>query len=125
MQSRANGQPPSAMRGAGFVSAVRSLPVPLRADPEGVLRISGTRVTLDTVVASFDRGATPEEIATQYPSLQLPEVYAVIAYYLTHRTELEAYLSRRREQAALVRAENERRFPPHGIRERLLARRRP
>ena len=49
------------------VSNARSLPVPLEMDRERVLRVSGTRVTLDTVIASFDRGATPGEIASQYP----------------------------------------------------------
>jgi len=105
------------------VSITRSLPVPLEMDREGVLRVSGTRVTLDTVISAFDRGATPEEIASQYPTVPLPDIYAVIAYYLTHRDEVLAYLNRRRQQAAEVRAENERRFSPHGIRERLMARR--
>jgi hypothetical protein len=46
-------------------------PAPLTTDPEGVVRISATRVTLDTVVAAFQEGATAEEISQQYPSLQL------------------------------------------------------
>lgn len=38
-------------------------------DADGVVRVAGTRVTLDTVVAAFEEGATAEEIAQQYPSL--------------------------------------------------------
>ena len=44
-------------------------PVPLAADRDGVMRVGGTRVTLDTVVAAFREGATAEEITQQYPSL--------------------------------------------------------
>lgn len=97
--------------------------IPLETDADGVIRVGGTRVTLDTLVAAFNEGATPEEIAQQYPSLDLGDIYAVIGYYLHQRVEVEAYLDRRREQAASVRKENESRFDPRGLRERLLARR--
>ena len=96
---------------------------PLLLDMDGVIRVGGTRVTLDTVVAAFDEGATAEEIAYQYPALRLADVYAVISYYLRRPPDVEAYLSRRREQAAATRRENETRFDPAGVRDRLLARR--
>jgi uncharacterized protein (DUF433 family) len=98
-------------------------PVPLEADADGVMRVGGTRVTLDTVVAAFNEGATPEEIVQQYPSLQLADVYAVISYYLRRRSDIEAYLQQRLEEAHRIRRENESRFDPEGIRDRLLARR--
>jgi uncharacterized protein (DUF433 family) len=98
-------------------------PVPLEADADGVVRVAGTRVTLDTVVAAFRQGATAEEIVYQYPSLDLADVYAVLAYYLQSQAQVDAYLCRRQGQADRVRKENEARFDPHGIRERLTARR--
>jgi len=98
-------------------------PAPLAADSDGVVRVGGTRVTLDTVVAAFLDGATAEEIVSQYPSLELADAYAAIGYYLRHRSQVESYLRERAEQAQCVRAEAERRFPPDGIRARLLARR--
>lgn len=98
--------------------------VPLQSDADGVIRVGGTRVTLDTLVAAFDAGGTPEEIVQQYPSVALADVYSVIAYYLRHDSDIQAYLSQRREQAAQVRQQNERRFDPAGVRDRLLARRR-
>src|SRR5882757_5571301 len=52
-------------------------PVPLTQDSSGVLRVAGSRVTLEVLVAAFDGGATPEEIVQQYPSLDLGSVYAV------------------------------------------------
>lgn len=97
--------------------------IPIETDADGVIRVAGTRVTLDTLVAAFNEGATAEEIVLQYPSLELGDVYAVIGYYLHNRAEVEQYLERRREEASRVRRENEARFDPKGIRDRLLARR--
>lgn len=98
-------------------------PIPLLADQDGVVRVGDTRVTLDAVVAAFREGATAEEIAQQYPSLRLADVYAVIGYYLRHQTEVEAYLQQQQRRAADARQTNETRFDPAGVRERLLARR--
>lgn len=97
-------------------------PIPLIEDVDGVMRVAGTRVTLDTVVTAFDQGATAEEIAQQYPALGLADIYAVIGYYLRYRPEIEAYLHERQEEAETVRRTNEARFTPQGVRDRLLAR---
>lgn len=100
-------------------------PVPLASDADGVLRVGATRVTLDTVIAAFREGKTPEGIVEQYPSLSLDEVYSVVGYFLRHSREVDAYLCERRRIADDVRRENEARFDPAGVRDRLLARRRP
>ncbi|MEK6303540.1 MAG: DUF433 domain-containing protein [Acidobacteriota bacterium] len=97
--------------------------IPIETDADGVIRVARTRVTLDTLVAAFNEGATAEEIVQQYPSLALGDVYAVIGYYLHNQAEVEQYLERRKEESLRVRAENEARFDPEGIRDRLLARR--
>jgi len=100
-------------------------PLPLNADADGVVRVGGTRVTLDTIVEAFQEGLTPEEIQQQYPSVGLPDLYSAVTYYLHHREEVEEYLSRRAREREAVRREVESRFDPRGIRERLLARQRP
>lgn len=97
--------------------------VPLETDSNGVVRVGKTRVTLDTVVAAFCQGATAEEIAHQYPSLDLADVYQIIGYYLRRPTEVEQYLRERKAKAEAVRGQNEARFDPQGVRARLLARR--
>jgi uncharacterized protein (DUF433 family) len=101
---------------------IQPLPLPLKLDKAGVARVGGTRVTLDTVVRAFVRGATAEEIAQQYPSLMLPDIYATISYYLQNREEVEKYLEKRRKHAQAIKRENQKRFDQSGIRERLLAR---
>jgi uncharacterized protein (DUF433 family) len=98
--------------------------VPLHTDADGVVRVGGTRVTLDTLVEAWAEGATPEEMVQQYPSLDLARVYAAIAWHLSHRPEVEQYLKGRREQAEQVQQEWEAHSSPVGVRDRLLARRR-
>lgn len=98
-------------------------PVPLKVDADGDVRVGGTRVTLHTVVGSFNDGLAPEEIVSRYPSLTLGDVYAVVGYYLRHQAEVDAYVCQHDQEADEIRRQNEARFPPAGIRERLLARR--
>ena len=97
--------------------------IPLSMDAHGVYRVSGSRVTLDLVVRAFNRGATPEEIAQDFPTLPLPDIYQVIGYYLKHGSELAEYFDRRdREQQEMLEAHREE-WSPRGLRERLLERR--
>lgn len=93
-------------------------------DQAGVLRVNGTRVSLDSVIFAFNEGSTPEEIAQQYTTLNLADIYAVISYYLQNQDEVVEYLQRRKAQRAELKEEVESRFDPHGIRDRLLARKR-
>jgi uncharacterized protein (DUF433 family) len=64
---------------------IRTEPLPLEVNADGVVRVDETQVTLDTVVAAFNQGATAEEIVFQYPSLQRRNVYAATSYDWLHR----------------------------------------
>src|SRR5262245_30319253 len=97
-------------------------PVPLAMNEHGVIRVSGTRVPLETVVIAFRNGDTPEEIAQSFPVLPLGDVYAVLTYCLRHPAEVETYMQRRRALADEVRQKVESQLPQTGFRERLLAR---
>lgn len=98
-------------------------PIALARDKDGTIRVGGTRVTLDTLVAAFKQGASAEEIVLQYPTLHLADVYAVISYYLRETAEVEAYLKQQAAEALEIKKQVEARFDPAGIRDRLLARR--
>lgn len=76
---------------------------PLRRDASGALRVGRSRVLLELVIRAFQDGATPEVIAQRYPSAALADIYAVIAYYLRHRADIEAYLIEREHKAQEVR----------------------
>ena len=106
-----------------MAEALTTEQIPLVTGADGVMRVRGTRVALESVVAAFTDGATAEEIAQQYPSASLADVYQVIGYYLRHSTELESYLAQRQQQICETRRTNESRWPPDGISDRLLARR--
>ncbi|HKP51272.1 MAG TPA: DUF433 domain-containing protein [Chloroflexia bacterium] len=97
-------------------------PVPLRIDEDGVVRVNGTRVPLDIIVDAFQDGASAEEIVIRYPTLRLTDVYAVIAYYLHHQTEVDAYLEGERALDDQARQDIEAGPDMIAIRERLLTR---
>ncbi len=97
--------------------------IPLKMNKDGVILVSKTRVTLDTIVTAFSEGASAEEISYQYPSVPLGDIYSVIGYYLRKKKQVDIYLKRREKLAQEVRKQNEERSNASGIRERLLARR--
>lgn len=72
---------------------------------EGVLRITGTRITLDSVIQSFRDGATPEEMCQDFPSLPLAQVYSLLAFYLNQQDEVDAYLSAQAQANRIIRQE--------------------
>ena len=98
------------------------LAVLLRLDETGTVRLSGTRVTLDTVIAAYSGGDSPEQIAAGLPSLPVADIYATIAWYLQHREQVDAYLQQRAEEGAAWRRFWESRYDKPAIRERLLVR---
>jgi uncharacterized protein (DUF433 family) len=98
-------------------------PVTLRADENGVIRVGKSQVLLDVVIREFNNGNDAEGIAHGYPTLELADVYAVIAYYLRHQKEVDEYLHRRREAAEKLRQEIEAKQPDRAeLRAKLLAR---
>jgi uncharacterized protein (DUF433 family) len=59
---------------------------------EGGWRIADTRVSLDSLVAGYWEGRSPEAIAEEFPSLTIEQVYGAIAFYLRNRPEIDDYL---------------------------------
>lgn len=108
-----------------FPATTYAAVLPLRVDDGGVVRVGQTRVTLDSVIWAFRNGATAEEIVQRYPSLDLADVYAVLAYYLRQTPDVDAYLDEQQAASAETRARVEAQHDPTGFRDRLLARRAP
>jgi uncharacterized protein (DUF433 family) len=96
--------------------------VPINTDEHGVVRVGGTRVTLESVIAAFQMGATSEEIVMQFPVLELGDVYAVIGYYLKNRDDIDTYLQEHEVIAAKSKRIIQENFPPTDLRTRLLER---
>ena len=95
---------------------------PFRWDEAGGIRIGSSRVTLDSILASYHNGSTPEEIAIQFSVLRLEDIYSAIAYYLNHRQEIDSYLEQRDQQAQQLRQQLTQKHNLVDLRRRLLAR---
>jgi uncharacterized protein (DUF433 family) len=59
---------------------------------DGGYYVAGERVSLDSLVYAFHRGASPETIRRSFPVLTLEQVYGAITFYLAHEQEIDAYL---------------------------------
>jgi uncharacterized protein (DUF433 family) len=70
----------------------------VRLDEHGAMRVADTQVMLDSVIAAFEQGHSPETIRQQFPSLSLEDVYGALTHYLANVKEVNDYLGR---QAAL------------------------
>jgi uncharacterized protein (DUF433 family) len=100
-----------------------SVTVPLWEDPPGVLRVGKSRVLLELVINAFRRGQTPESIVQSYSTLSLPDVYAVVSYYLANPDPIDTYLRQCEEAAAETRRKIEAVQPPReNLRELIMAR---
>jgi len=75
-----------------MISTPTRIDVPLRTDEHGVIRVSQTRVTLDTLLGFYKQGQSPEALHEGFPSVPLGDIYAVIAWYLVHQEAADAYL---------------------------------
>lgn len=95
---------------------------PLSQEADGTVRISGSRITLDTLVGAYEKGATAEQIQDSFPSLSLRQIYGAIAYYLEHEVEVGDYLRMRRTEAESLRHKIESQQDTGGFRARLRAR---
>ncbi len=89
-----------------------------------MIRVGQTRVTLESVIGLYEQGATAEEIALRFDTLNLHDIYATLGYYLGHRQQVQTYLLRQGQSSLAARREAESRSPTAQIRERLHRRKR-
>jgi uncharacterized protein (DUF433 family) len=81
---------------------IQPVPVPLSQEANGDVHVAGTRVHLESIICAFEEGAAAEEIVMRFPTLRLADVYAVIAYYLRHKVEVQDYMRWRDRKAEEV-----------------------
>ncbi len=84
----------------------------VRVDEHEVMRVGETRIMLDSLIADFEQGHSPETIQQQFPALSLEEVYGAITFYLSHRDEVQAYLKQQDVLWEALRAEAEKQVSP-------------
>lgn len=71
---------------------------------EGVYRVAGSRVSLDSIVHSFLSGQSAESIAQSFRALSLEQVYGAITFYLAHREQVDRYLEAQQQDYEAKRA---------------------
>ena len=71
---------------------------------DGVYRVVGTRVSLDSIVCAFISGQSAESIAQSFPVLTLEQAYGAITFYLAHREEIDRYLEAQEQDYEARRA---------------------
>ncbi|MEO7674236.1 MAG: DUF433 domain-containing protein [Pyrinomonadaceae bacterium] len=78
--------------------------VPLTFWKDGSIRLKGTRLLLDTVIGAHQRGDCPEEIFEAFPSNEytVADIYAVLAYYLSHKVKVDNHLTKRKNKAEAI-----------------------
>jgi uncharacterized protein (DUF433 family) len=85
---------------------------------DGNYYVTGTRISLDSIVYAFRRGESPETICQNFELLQLEEIYGAITYYLANQDSIDTYLIRQNEKWTAARRSAE---PlPANLREKLM-----
>jgi uncharacterized protein (DUF433 family) len=69
------------------------LPDFLTRNRYGEIRLTGHRIGLLHILDLYNGGASAEGILCQLPTLSLPLVHKIIAFYLENQPELDAYIS--------------------------------
>jgi uncharacterized protein (DUF433 family) len=82
-------------------------PIPLHMDKQGDLQLQSTDIRFAWVIQQFQQGASPEAIVERQHTLELANVYAVIAYYLRHQDEIDEYLKQWGQHQAEVQPKPE------------------
>jgi uncharacterized protein (DUF433 family) len=102
--------------------SLEPIPLPLTTSDKGVVYVSSTRIPIDFIIYEYLEGATAEDIVQNYPSLSLPAIHAVLSCYLTHKTEVNAYMAQQEQVAEAKYLEIAERSQQKDLRQRLLAR---
>jgi uncharacterized protein (DUF433 family) len=72
------------------------MPIEYVQKQHDVYRITGTRVSLDSIVYAWWAGQSAETIAQSFLVLTLEQVYGAVTFYLAHREEIDHYLEQQR-----------------------------
>jgi uncharacterized protein (DUF433 family) len=102
--------------------SLEPITLPLITNEKGVVFVKGTRIPIDVIIDEYLEGATAEDIVQNYSSLKLSDVHAVLSYYLSHKQEVDKYLTEQEAFAEKKYAEIAERSDQKALRQRLLSR---
>ncbi len=90
-------------------------------EPIERIRLKGTRIDLTMVIELHRQGLTPEQIVERFPTLEVVQVDAAIAYFMQNRESVEEYMRRVEDFGAKIRREIESRQSPSEAVQRIRA----
>ena len=106
-----------------MINEFEVIAIPLEKNEQGVIHVSGTRVSLDSILhAYYHTGATAEEIVMRFPTCTLENIYTIISWALHNPNSVADYLAAQTAQRRQLETEIRQNYPSSGLRERLLAR---
>jgi uncharacterized protein (DUF433 family) len=77
--------------------------VPLVQWEDGSIRVRGSRVTLDTIVARMQLGDTVEEIHKGFPTVSVAQIKEILAWYFDNKPDADDYLREEEAEAEDIR----------------------
>jgi len=95
--------------------------IPLETNKQGVIRVKGTRVSLDSILHAYNEGATAEEIVLRFPTCAIEDIYTILSWALNNPAFVNEYMAAQAASRSQLEQEIKREFPSNGLRERLVA----
>ena len=81
-----------------------TLPDYLTQDDGGHIHVTDHRVGLQDLVYYYNEGHSAEALLDMFPTLTLALIHKLIAFYLEHRVDVDAYVARGEAEMAQQRA---------------------
>jgi uncharacterized protein (DUF433 family) len=81
-----------------------TLPEFLIQDSDGYIHLTGHRIGLQDLVYYYNEGHSAEALVEMFPTLTLALIHKLIAFYLEHQADVDAYVARCESEMARQRA---------------------
>src|SRR5215472_1191668 len=81
------------------------LPEFLAQDKFGYIHLAGHRIGLRDIVCLYQDGSSAEALADEFPTLSVPLIRQVIAFYEANKGEVDAYVAQESAEIEKQRAQ--------------------
>jgi len=104
--------------------AIEAETPPLKVWPDATIRIGQSRIKVERIIKAYLNGSSPEQFASDYPTVTVEEAYGAIFYYLRHKAKLDEHVAEMDRKGDDAQRLLEEKFgSQEGMRERMIARR--
>jgi uncharacterized protein (DUF433 family) len=96
------------------------LPSCLTQETDGTIHVSEHRICLEHLIELARNGASQEELRNEFPTLSASLVDEVLAFYAANRSDVDAYVAKRRMESDQLYEATPKRFPLDQLRTRFV-----